>query len=98
MFRLSFSEEAAGVLSDLRSDPSHARKLKKIQKALGFLETNPRHPGLSTHEYQTLHGPNREKVFEAYIENRTPNAWRIWFWYGPDKDTITILTIGPHPD
>jgi hypothetical protein len=98
MFKLLFSEEAAGILQDLEANPAHARKPKKIRKALGFLEVNPRHHGLQTHKYQSLHGPNGEEVFEAYVENNTPSAWRIWFWYGPNNGEITILTIGPHPD
>ncbi len=32
-------------------------KLKKVQKTLGYLETNPRHPGLETHEFSSLSGP-----------------------------------------
>lgn len=97
-FRLAFSEEAVGVLEDLEGNAAHAKKLNKIRKALGYLEVNPRHPSLQTHEYQSLSGPNDEKVFEAYVENNTPSAWRIWFWYGPNDREITILTIGPHPD
>lgn len=98
MFTLRFSGEADRVLQDLEGDRKHAAKLKKIKKALGYLETNPRHRGLQTHEYASISGPNNEKVFEAYVENHTPSAWRIWFWYGPSKGEITILTIGPHPD
>lgn len=86
------------MITDLENDASYARKLKKVRKTLGQLETNPRHPGLSTHPYSSLVGPNGEKVFEAYVENRTPSAWRIWFYWGPGADTMTILTIGPHPD
>ena len=98
MFDLLFSDEAAAILHEIEGDPSLARKLKKIRKALGYLEHDPRHPGLHTHKYESLRGPNREEVFEAYVENQTPSAWRIWFWYGPEARQITVLTIGPHPD
>jgi hypothetical protein len=37
------------------------------------------------------------EVFEAYAENKTPAAWRIFWYYGPDRKQITILTITPHP-
>ena len=43
-------------------------------------------------------GPNGEPAWEAYVENQTPGARRIWFMYGPATGTITILSIGPHPD
>ena len=64
---------------------------------MGLLQTNPRHPGLKTHEYTTLKGPNDEKVFEAYAENKTPAAFRIFWYYGPKKSEITIVAITSHP-
>jgi hypothetical protein len=54
---------------------THSRR----EKALGMLEANPRHPGLNTHKFVSIKGPNGEEVFEAYAENKTPAAWRI-FW------------------
>ena len=44
-FKLSFTLEAASVLKQLENE-NHP-KLKKVRKALGLLETNPRHPGLA---------------------------------------------------
>ena len=38
-----------------------------------------------------------EEIFEAYAENKTPAAWRIFWYYGPNKKQITILAITPHP-
>lgn len=98
MPKLLFTPEASGILSDLKADAKYKKKHKKINRALGHLERDPRHPGLRTHKYTSLRGPNGQEVFEAYVENNTPGAWRIWFWYGPKPGEITILTIGPHPD
>jgi hypothetical protein len=98
MFKVLFSDEAGAILNEITGDLSLEKKAKKIRKAVGYLELNPRHPGLQTHKYQSLRGPGGEEVFEAYVENDTPSAWRIWFWYGPEPAQITILTIGPHPD
>ena len=94
-FALSFTREAASVLKRLEAecDP----KLRKVRSALGLLESNPRHPGLSTHEFTSLSGPSGEKVFEAYVENRNPGAWRIFWYYGPEPGMIRILNIVPHP-
>jgi hypothetical protein len=94
-FKLTFTPEAASVLRQLEveNDP----RLKKVRKTLGLLETNPRHPGLATHEFTSLSGPAGEKVFEAYVENRTPGAWRIFWYYGPKPGMIRILNITPHP-
>lgn len=94
-FRLTFTPEAAAVLRELTAE-SHP-KLRKVRKALGLLESNPRHPGLATHEFTSLSGPAGEKVFEAYVENRTPGAWRVFWYYGPQPGMIRILNITPHP-
>jgi len=42
-------------------------------------------------------GPEVEKVFEAYAENRTSAAFRVFFCYGPERNEITITAITPHP-
>ena len=96
-FELLFTERAAGQLDALESDDGLAKRLKAVKKALGMLEANPRHPGLNTHKFVSLKGPGGEEVFEAYAENKTPVAWRIFWMYGPDRNQITILAITPHP-
>lgn len=98
MFELRFTPEAARVLAALEADATYTKKLKKVRKCLGLISTNPRHPGLESHDYESLEGPNGEKVWESYVENETPGAWRVWWWYGPERHQISILTIGPHPD
>jgi len=96
-FELLFTPQADTDLDALEADAGLAKRLKAVRKALGLLETNPRHPGLKTHKFSSLKGPGGEEVFEAYAENRTPAAWRIFWYYGPDKKQITILAITPHP-
>ena len=72
---------------------------KQVHKTLELLAQNPRHPGLSTHEYSSIPNPYRdnEKVFEAYAQNKTPGAYRIFWCYGPNKKQITVIAITPHP-
>jgi hypothetical protein len=94
---LLFQEEAETQYRALEKNPAYAKRLKSVRKALGLLENNPRHPGLNTHKYSSLHGPKGEEIFEAYAENNTPAAYRIFWYYGPGKNTITILAITPHP-
>jgi hypothetical protein len=96
-FELLFTDQADADLDSLEADSSLSKRLKAVKKALGLLETNPRHPGLNTHKFSSVKGPNGEEVFEAYAENKTPAAWRIFWYYGPDKKQITILAITPHP-
>jgi hypothetical protein len=96
-FRLLFTKEAAGVLAGLGAEPQHATKLKRVRKALGFLQSDPQHPSLQSHKYSSLAGVKGEVVWDSYVENHTPSAWRIFWHYGPGADTITVLSISPHP-
>ena len=97
MAKLKFTNEAASQLKNLKENAGLAKRYKAALKALGYLEINPRHPGLNTHPYDSLCGANKEKVYEAYAENQTPGAYRIFWHYGPDKNEITIIAITPHP-
>lgn len=96
-FELIFTEQADNDLTKLENDKSLGKRLKAVKKALGYLEINPRHQGLNTHEFTSLSKRMGIKVYEAYAENNTPAAYRIFWCYGPDKDIITILAITPHP-
>ncbi len=72
---------------------------KQVAKAIKFLKENPRHPSLETHEYSAIQNPydKNAKVFEAYAQNKTAGANRVFWCYGPDKKDITIIAITPHP-
>jgi plasmid stabilization system protein ParE len=94
---IRWTTRARTDLEEIARDAGQTKRLKSVQKAIGLLETNRRHPGLHTHKYESLRGPRGEEVFEAYAENRTPAAYRIFWFYGPDKDEITIVAITPHP-
>jgi hypothetical protein len=97
-FILNQTEEFDQILQDLQNKPQHAAKLRKIVKTLRLLEqVGPRHPGLNSHLYQSVKGPNGEPLWESYVENNTPSAWRIFWVYGPGPDELTIVTVGPHP-
>ncbi len=96
-FQLEAADEAREQLAELEADSALKKRFKAVGKALGYLQANPRHPSLNTHKYSARIGQRGEEVFEAYAENRTPGAYRIFWHYGPGKDVITILAITPHP-
>jgi hypothetical protein len=96
--KLLFTPEAKSILHDLDSSPQYSKKLSKVRKALAFLEQDPRHPSLNSHKYQSLKGVDNTDVWESYVENRTPGAWRIFWQYGKEPNTLVVLIIGPHPD
>ncbi len=96
-FALFFTREARANLEDLERDAGLAKRLKAVRKTLALLESNPRHPGLRSHKFQSLSGPIGEDVFEVYAEQATPAAYRVFWCYGPDKAQITIIAITSHP-
>lgn len=96
-FILEYSSTAARHLMTLKTDSAKNRALKDVIKALRYMESNLRHPSLNTHEFHTLKGPNGEKVFESYAQQKTPGAYLIFWHYGPGKNIISILAIIPHP-
>ena len=72
---------------------------KQVHKSLQLLSQNPKHPSLQTHEFHSLEHPyaNGQKVFQAYAQNKTASAYRIFFCYGPGKRQRTVIAITPHP-
>ena len=83
---------------------SEIRIFKLFSKAITFLESNPLHNSLSSHEnnnlsskYSKQHGL-KIKVWQSYLENNTPAAGRLYWVYGPVKGVITIIGIEPHPE
>src|SRR5438105_13108653 len=71
---------------------------KKLVKALGYLQENPRHNSLASHEIDDLTRKYGLKIFQSYLENKTPAAGRLFWAYGPDRVDITVLGIEPHPE
>ncbi len=102
--RIKFTPTADEQFAALKNTPSKDAIFKQVQKALGYLEIDPRHPSLQTHEFTSLSGVNGEKVFEAYAQNNTPGAYRVFWHYGRDEvkdkkriSVITVIAITSHP-
>ena len=72
---------------------------KQVAKCVQLLAANPKHPGLHTHEYDSMQNPYdaSKKVFEAYVQNNTPGAYRVFWCYGPLQAELTVIAITPHP-
>jgi len=96
-FKLKYTPTADKQYEDLKNSTDKLPEFKAVRKALGLMEVNLKHKSLHTHKYDSLSGPNGEEVFEAYAENNTPGAYRIFWYYGPKRGMITILSIIPHP-
>jgi len=103
---LRFTPEADKQLTVIENTPSLKGVLKQVRKTLRYLETNLRAKSLQTHEYQSLTRRYGIKVFQAYVQQKTAAAYRVFWHYGPDEISkdgkripiITIIAITPHPD
>jgi len=93
---LSFTPSAKQSLRELKDSAHLEKRFKAVSKALKYPTENPRHPSLQTHQYFSLFGPNGEKVFEAYAEQDTPAAYRIFFYYGRVRREIVVFAITSH--
>jgi hypothetical protein len=97
LFEIFLTDEAKNQLERLKKDKGLEKRYNAVKKAIHFSSENPRHRSLKTHEFTSLTGPNGEKIFEAYAEQSTPAAYRIFWYYGPGRNQMTILAITPHP-
>lgn len=88
------------ILECKKSNPNKnkIKELKKFEKVVKLISLDPKYPSLNTHEIDELAKRYGIKVFESYLENKTPAAGRIFWVYGPKKQSITIIGLEPHPN
>jgi hypothetical protein len=96
-FGILLTEEAQELFNILANDKGLTRQYKAVSKALILMASNLRHQSLATHEFHSKQGPNGEKLIESYAQNKTPGAYRIFWYYGPSQKEITVIAITPHP-
>ena len=77
-FEIILTQEAQDNLDFLAKNKGQERTYKAVVKALWLMNTNLRHPSLSTHEFLSKSGPHGEKLLESYAQNNTPGAYRIF--------------------
>ncbi len=102
---LRFKPAANEEYDKLKSGTALKGILKQVNKTLGYLETNLKSKSLQTHEFESLTKRYGIKIFEAYAQQNTPSAYRVFWHYGPDEidekgnriPIITIVGITSHP-
>jgi len=97
LFEIFWTNQSKADFESLKSEPALNKQYKAVKKTIQLLASNPRQPGLQTHEFSSLKGPKKEKIFEAYAEQNTPAVYRVFWYYGPAKDQISIVAITRHP-
>ncbi|MEO8377263.1 MAG: hypothetical protein ABI579_06305 [Candidatus Sumerlaeota bacterium] len=68
---------------------------KKLVEALGYLQENPRHTGLASHEIAGLSQKYDMKVFQSYLENDTSTAGRLFGRMVLSKETSQSWRLNP---
>ena len=102
-FRALQAAAAASLQRRRRDKKAKATKAEglfsQVCKSVELLLSNPKHPSLNTHEYDSIEHPydRRQKVFEAYAQSKTPRAYRVFWCYGRGSGEITIIAITSHP-
>ena len=102
---LRFKPIADEELTKLENNPAAEGILKQVRKTLGYLETNLQANSLHTHPHRSLTRRYRRNVFESYVQQDTPGAYRVFWYYGDDETDkngkripiITVVAITPHP-
>jgi hypothetical protein len=72
-------------------DKDEEKFFKKPVKTLGYHAENPGHNGLASHEIEDFTCKYGIKIFQSFLENRTPIAGRMFWVYGLEKGNITVL-------
>lgn len=93
-YKLILNPDAKEQLKLISLNPPKQGLEFKIKAALTKLVHNPKYPGLNSHHYSSLDDRYKNKVWESYVENDCPGAYRI-FWYL--KDGIVVVLIVQHP-
>jgi hypothetical protein len=98
LFTLKWAGPARKSFESLKADSSKQKQYKAVKNALRKLAQDPFYPGLQSHPFNSLNGPSGEKVFESYAENRTPGAYRIfWYYESSERGIIMVFLIAQHP-
>lgn len=95
LYTVGFGPDALKCLSHLATHDSV--RYRKVIKTVEKMRRDLRNNSLHTHPYDDKIGPHGERMFEAYVEHRTPGGWRLFWFYGPGDRCLTIHEITPHP-
>ncbi len=96
IFKIKWTHIAEEQYNEIKNNNSKQGLFKQVKNTIKFLSVNPRHQSLNAHEYETLTQQFGQRVFVAYIQNKTPAAYRLFFYYS-GKNEITIKSITKHP-
>lgn len=94
-FKLIIQPEADDAWLKLKK--SDYKRYRKVGLCLNKLANDPKHPGLNSKRFKSLDGRHEQPIWQSYVENNVPAAYRVFWHYGPGERTITIVAITQHP-
>ena len=95
-FELLISSEAKSQIQEIMDNSAKAGLAKQLKKSLKHLSENPNHSGLRSHPVSQFDSLFGAKVFSSYVQNKTPQAHRLLWVYGPKNRQITVVAAIPH--
>ena len=94
-FRLHLTETIREQIKAVSQDPAQAGLEFQLKAAITKLAHHPKFKGLNSHKYDSLNERYGKEVWESYVQNNTPGAWRLFWFYGVGKDEITLVLATP---
>jgi hypothetical protein len=93
--RVTLSPGVDAWLRTAKDQPALGSRFKKVKKAIKNLRNvGPSYRGFHTPAMKHLPAHDGRKIWNSYIESRTPSARRMYWIY--DDGGIYVLSIGPH--
>jgi hypothetical protein len=96
-FVLHLTAEVRDQIRAVSENPAQTGLEFQLKAALTKLVHDPKFKGLNSHKYNSFNERYGKEIWESYVQNNTPGAWRIFWFYGPRKDEITLVLATPHP-
>lgn len=96
-FKLQITDAARAQIKSVSQNPAQAGLEFQLKAAITKLAHDPKFKGLNSHKYDSLNERYGKEVWESYVQNNTPGAWRLFWVYGPEKNEITVVLATPHP-
>jgi hypothetical protein len=96
-FKLRLTDTIRDQIKSISQNPAQAGLEFQLKATITKLAHDPKFKGLNSHKYESMNERYGKEIWESYIQNNTPGAWRLFWFYGPDRDEITLVMATPHP-
>ena len=92
-----FWDELSRKVNTGTASADSVRQFKRLNKTLKQLAVDPHYRGLHSHKIAVLSKREGRDIWESYLQNHASSAERLFWTYGPDANSITVVGLEPHP-